>query len=30
MTDAGIKIELPCPDCGESTGLIIETAEEEE
>jgi len=30
MTDAGIKIELPCPDCKESTGLIIETAEEEE
>ena len=29
MTDAGIKIELPCSDCGESTGLVIETAEEE-
>ena len=26
-TDAGINIELPCPDCDATTELIIETEE---
>jgi hypothetical protein len=27
MTDAGVHIDLPCPDCDATTGLIIETNE---